>query len=71
MARHKVSPEHFLMVGNSLKSDVLPCIEAGGAAIHIPYVTTWAHEHVAEDALTGKTFTRLETIRGLQEWLGQ
>lgn len=51
MARHKVSPEHFLMVGNSLKSDVLPCIEA--------------------DALTGKTFTRLETIRGLQEWLGQ
>lgn len=36
----------FLMVGNSLKSDVLPLLEIGARAIHIPYHTTWAHEVV-------------------------
>jgi putative hydrolase of the HAD superfamily len=69
MARHKVTPPQFLMVGNSLRSDILPVLEAGGAAIHIPYVTTWAHEHVADDAMDGKTFTRLENIRALRPWL--
>jgi putative hydrolase of the HAD superfamily len=37
-------PEHFLMVGNSLKSDVLPVLELGGYAVHVPFHTTWAHE---------------------------
>ena len=50
--KYQIDPKGFLMVGNSLKSDVLPVIEAGGQAIHIPYHTTWVHEqvpdHVAE-----------------------
>lgn len=37
-------PENFLMIGNSLKSDVLPVLEIGGYGVHIPYHTTWAHE---------------------------
>jgi len=41
-----IPPSQFLMIGNSLKSDVLPVVEIGGHAIHIPYHTTWAHEHV-------------------------
>lgn len=41
-----IKPEEFLMVGNSLKSDVLPVIKIGGHGIHIPYHTTWAHEIV-------------------------
>ncbi|NET33830.1 MAG: HAD family hydrolase [Cyanothece sp. SIO1E1] len=41
-------PEHFLMVGNSIKSDVLPVLELGGFAIHVPYHTTWAHEQVTQ-----------------------
>jgi putative hydrolase of the HAD superfamily len=41
-------PEHFLMVGNSIKSDVLPVLEVGGFAIHVPYHTTWAHEQVTQ-----------------------
>ncbi|OCX51672.1 HAD family hydrolase [Mucilaginibacter sp. PPCGB 2223] len=41
-----IKPEEFLMVGNSLKSDVLPVIKIGGHGIHIPYHTTWAHEVV-------------------------
>ncbi|RQO71751.1 HAD family hydrolase [Pedobacter sp. KBW06] len=39
-------PEHFLMLGNSLKSDVMPVLEIGGHAVHIPYHTTWAHEQI-------------------------
>lgn len=39
-------PQQFLMVGNSLKSDVLPVIKAGASAVHIPHHLTWAFEHV-------------------------
>ncbi|PHN08206.1 HAD family hydrolase [Flavilitoribacter nigricans] len=39
--------ENFLMVGNSIKSDVLPVLELGGNAVHVPYHTTWAHEKVS------------------------
>lgn len=41
-----IRPDKFLMIGNSLKSDVLPVLGIGGHAIHIPYHTTWEHEHV-------------------------
>ncbi len=42
--------EHAVMVGNSMKSDILPAIMAGTWAIHVPYHTTWALEHAeAED----------------------
>lgn len=41
-----IAPADFLMVGNSLKSDVLPVLAAGGHGIHVPYHTTWAHEQV-------------------------
>jgi putative hydrolase of the HAD superfamily len=57
------------MVGNSLKSDVLPVLQAGGAAVHIPYAITWIHEQVPDEALAGKEFARLEGIRELPAWL--
>ncbi len=38
-------PENFLMLGNSIKSDIFPVLELGGHAAHIPYHVTWAHEH--------------------------
>ncbi len=41
-----IEPCEFLMVGNSLKSDVIPTINLGAYAIHVPYHTTWAHEEV-------------------------
>jgi|TARA_B110000967_G_C18899747_1_gene573794 putative hydrolase of the HAD superfamily len=41
-----ISPLNFLMIGNSLKSDVLPLIAIGASAIHIPFHTTWEHEKV-------------------------
>jgi putative hydrolase of the HAD superfamily len=44
LATHRVSIDDFVMVGNSLPSDVLPVVELGGRGIHVPYHVTWAHE---------------------------
>ena len=41
-----ITEDEFLMVGNSLKSDILPVLNIGGHAFHIPFHTTWAHEMV-------------------------
>ena len=41
-----INPSELLMIGNSLKSDVLPLIEIGASAIHVPFHTTWVHEEV-------------------------
>src|SRR6266508_4178203 len=64
-ASHEISPDRFLMVGNSIRSDVLPVIEMGGRAVHIPYETTWEHEIVPEEELAGREFIRLAHIREL------
>ncbi len=69
MKRYDVAPEGFVMVGNSLRSDVLPAIEAGAHAVHIPYALTWAHERIDDDALAGKEFGVLAKITMLPEWL--
>lgn len=41
-----IQPQEFLMIGNSLKSDILPVLNIGGKAIHVPFHTTWVHEMV-------------------------
>ncbi len=41
---HQVPIDDFVMVGNSLRSDVLPVVELGGRGVHVPYHVTWAHE---------------------------
>lgn len=43
-----IVPEEFMMVGNSVKSDILPVIAIGGIGVHIPFHTTWQHETVSE-----------------------
>ncbi len=45
LRRHAIDPRRFLMVGNSLRSDIQPVLALGGQAVYIPYVNTWAHEH--------------------------
>ena len=57
-----VKPDEFLMVGNSLKSDVLPVLSIGGHGYHIPYHTTWAHE-VVENTVEHANFKHFESIR--------
>ena len=63
--RHQVVPRSFVMVGNSLKSDILPVLEIGSLGIHIPFETTWVHELVPESELEGKDFIRLTTMAHL------
>ena len=43
-----ILPEEFMMVGNSVKSDILPVIAIGGIGVHVPFHTTWQHETVNE-----------------------
>jgi putative hydrolase of the HAD superfamily len=69
VARHEISPQRFLMVGNSIRSDVLPVIEMGGQAVHIPYETTWEHEIVPEEELAGREFITLAHIRELPAFI--
>jgi putative hydrolase of the HAD superfamily len=64
-SRQSIRPERFLMVGNSLKSDILPVLELGGAGVHIPYHITWAAEHAAPPVdHPGRLFT-VQNIREL------
>ncbi|WP_275316138.1 HAD family hydrolase [Tenacibaculum bernardetii] len=44
-----INPSELLMIGNSLKSDVLPLVALGAAAVHVPFHTTWAHEEVSNE----------------------
>lgn len=60
-----INPQHFAMVGNSLKSDVLPPIELGCTGIHIPFHTTWAHEQVAEAEKHNADYLELNDIKEL------
>jgi putative hydrolase of the HAD superfamily len=43
-----ILPDEFLMVGNSLKSDIFPVLAIGGKAVYIPYHTTWQHEKIED-----------------------
>jgi putative hydrolase of the HAD superfamily len=45
LRRHGVAPAEFAMIGNSLKSDIIPVLDLGGAGVHVPYHITWHHEH--------------------------
>ena len=60
--RSGVEPEGFVMVGNSLKSDVIPVVEMGGHAIHVPYDTTWEHERVPEEVIREYSFSQAANI---------
>ncbi|TXE11536.1 HAD family hydrolase [Seonamhaeicola algicola] len=60
-----VKPQQFLMVGNSLKSDVLPLANLKAHAIHVPFHTTWAHELVTEKETNGKEYKTISSLKEL------
>jgi len=67
LIRHlDIKPEEFLMVGNSLKSDVLPVLAIGGKGYHVPYHTTWAHEQI-EHTIEHQDFKQLSSIKEILE----
>lgn len=68
--RHDVDPARFCMVGNSVRSDVLPLLEIGAQALHVPYEFLWAHEAVA-GAEQDPRFHTLESITEVPEVVGR
>ena len=64
----EVDVKEFLMVGNSLKSDVLPIVNIGAQAIHVPFHTTWAHEVVPPEE-HGNDHITLNSLRDLIKYL--
>jgi putative hydrolase of the HAD superfamily len=65
LARHAIAPSGFVMVGNSVRSDVLPVLELGGQAVHIPYHVLWGHEAAEHNG----DVPTLDSIRELPAWV--
>lgn len=58
-----INPSEFLMIGNSLKSDILPLVNIKAHAIHVPFHTTWAHEEVSKKESNGKAYKTVSRLR--------
>jgi len=71
---HGITPADFVMVGNSVPSDVLPVLALGGRAVHVPHHTTWALETVHADDVDGHDFPVLDSLAELPalltDWRG-
>ncbi len=69
LTKYDIAPERFLMIGNSLKSDVLPVAAIGGKAVYIPNGTTWAHEDVPDEEARKNHYYELEHLGQLLDLL--
>jgi putative hydrolase of the HAD superfamily len=69
-ARHGSGAGQAAMCGNSMRSDILPALEAGAWAAHVPYPLTWAHE-MADAPVGHVRFGELASIRDLPAWLAK
>ena len=65
--RHGINRHDFVMVGNSLRSDVLPVIELGAVAVHVPYDVIWRHEAAHDE--DGHEVPTLDAITEFPAWL--
>ena len=57
-----IEPGQFMMVGNSLRSDIIPVLAIGGYAVYVPFHTTWEHEEADEKSITSPRFRKIEKI---------
>ena len=70
LSQRGVSPDRFVMVGNSGRSDMLPTLALGAWAVHVPYPLLWTHEHVDDDRLTAHDrYRRIESLAELSDTL--
>lgn len=68
-ARHTEGAENTVMIGNSLRSDILPALAAGASAIYVPHDLTWAYEH-AEEPLSDPRYRRIAHLGELEAAIG-
>ncbi len=66
--KHQIQPERFLMVGNSIRSDILPVLEMGGTAVYVPYEIDWAHEHDSKPS-SSASFHKMKHLGKFPGWL--
>ncbi|MGY0392331.1 HAD family hydrolase [Bizionia sp. KMM 8389] len=64
-----IKPSEFLMIGNSLRSDILPLVNLKAQAIHVPFHTTWVHEQVADHETEGKSYITVKNLKSVLELL--
>jgi putative hydrolase of the HAD superfamily len=64
-----IQPSEFLMVGNSLKSDILPLVNIGAEAIHVPFHTTWQHEKVSKKETNGLEYKTVSNLREILNFI--
>ena len=66
LSRHEITASRFIMIGNSMRSDIVPIVQIGGQAVHIPYYSTWDHEQ-KHPYIDPKNFKQLKHIGLLPE----
>lgn len=71
LGKYNCDPAGFMMVGNSLRSDILPVLGIGGQAVYIPNEHTWFHEHAGEDEVGEAVYGELERLSQLPNYLAQ
>ena len=69
LSRHEITASRFIMIGNSMRSDIVPIVQIGGHAVHIPYYSTWDHEqkHPYIDPKNFKQLKHIGLLPGLIE----
>lgn len=71
LSKYRIEPKRFLMVGNSLKSDILPVVQAGGHAVFVPCGLTWAHEKLTDQKIDKSAYHELENLGQLPALVGR
>lgn len=67
LARHRIDPARFLMVGNSVRSDILPVVDIGGWAVHVPAALSWSHEDAEVPDAAKPRCLELRSLAGLAD----
>jgi putative hydrolase of the HAD superfamily len=68
-SKHKIEPSEFVMIGNSMSSDIKPVVEIGGRAIHIAYETEWILDAISDEEKLQLDFVSLESMRQVPDWI--
>jgi putative hydrolase of the HAD superfamily len=71
LEKNLIKPENFIMVGNSLRSDILPVIKIGSKAVHIPYPDTWEFENIIPHPSDADGYYEINTIEQLPSLIEQ
>jgi putative hydrolase of the HAD superfamily len=66
-----INPKRFCMVGNSMKSDILPVLAIGGFGVYVPYEILWELDHAEHPTANVDRYVELETLSLVPEWLAQ